>query len=179
MNTPQDPEDIHPEAIAPEERAFINAKAGFSLFGNPLHAYSASRRVAAQSMGMLYPYIGEGAGDQFEKTGAYAGMLKDILILLWLCTLPDASEMTKEEVRDPQAWNPSRAVANSARALDAAITWGEEQGLMEMNGEKYNEAAQVFIAMVTGVQASEFKLNVVAPEGESSAEDEDPESPNA
>lgn len=165
MNTPPanepltdtiDPEDLHPESQA-HEVAFMDAKSVFSLFGEDLRPFSPSRKVAAQKMGMMYPYVGDGGGAQFEKTGSYPGMLMDVIILCWLCSLADPDELDKEE-RKAGVWTPVRALSRSEAALEAALAWGTEKELIDLNGAPYREAMQVFMAIVTGVAASEFKL---------------------
>jgi hypothetical protein len=148
------------------EEAFVSAKAGFQLFGELLKPFTPSRKVAAQSMGMLYPFVGEGGLDQMNATGSYPGMLKDVIVCLWLCTLKDPSDQTLQEVKAGE-WNPSRAIAKPTQALESAMGWAEKLGIMDMNGKKYREAAQVFMAIVSGVSASEFHLVVEdAVEGE-------------
>lgn len=153
-----DPE-LTNEQPSEAEVAFQEAKAGFEVFGEGLHAYSPSRRVAAQTMGLLYPYVGETGSDQFDKTGTYPGMLKDVIILLWLCILPDPSELTVAQVKE-KAWTPSRALQKPSDAMEVAMTWAEEKGVCDMASPPYKEASEVFMAIVAGVSASEFRLAI-------------------
>lgn len=152
------------------ENSFVKAKAGFELFGQLLHAYTPSRKVAAQSMGMLFPFVGEAGQKQMEESNTYPGLLKDLIICLWLCQLKDASEQGKDEIRNAE-WNPSRALARPAPAFEASMVWAEEEDLMSMTGKKFQEALQVFMAIVTGVAASEFRLKVDEPEQDESTEE--------
>ena len=91
------------DEITPEESSFINAKRGFELFGAALAPYSASRKVAAQTMGMQWPFIGEAALAQLQATNMYPGAIRDTAILLWLCTLPDASTALARGVWTPRS----------------------------------------------------------------------------
>lgn len=145
------------EEMPEHEAAFVRAKAGFELFGNPLFKYSASRKVAAQAMGLLYPFVGEGGSRQIESTGLYPGCTKDTIIVLWLCSIKDTIDLSKEEVK-ARAWSPSRAVISPPAALEAAMEWGEQVGICDSSDAKFLEAYQTFMAIVTGVEASKFRV---------------------
>jgi len=142
-----------------EDVAFVGSKAGFELFGTPLKPYSPSRKVAAQSMGMLYPYIGEDAAAQFASTGVYPGALKDCIILLWLCSIEDAKDQTKDNIRSG-AWNPSRALHKPHEALETAMAWAGELEICNIGGTRFGEAFKVFIEIATAVEASKFSIAV-------------------
>lgn len=141
------------------ERAFVSAKAGFELFGESLRKYSPSRKVAAQSMGLIYPYIGDDAAAQMEATGIYPGALKDTIICLWLCTLQDASDQDKAEIR-AGAWNPSRVLHKPREALDAAMQWAADLEICDAGSERFGEAFKTFISIATAVEASKFQIVV-------------------
>jgi|APGre2960657404_1045060.scaffolds.fasta_scaffold40180_3 hypothetical protein len=143
------------EEITPEESSFINAKRGFELFGTPLAPYTASRKVAAQTMGMQWPFIGEAALAQLQATNMYPGAIRDTAILLWLCTLPDASTALARGV-----WTPSRALSKPDEARDAALEWADKCGITDSSGPKFGEAFQVFFGIVTGVDAAQFRIEV-------------------
>jgi hypothetical protein len=143
------------EEITPEESSFINAKRGFELFGAPLAPYSASRKVAATRMGMTWPFIGEAALAQLQATNMYPDAMFHSVIVLWLCTLPDASTALARGV-----WTPSRAVSKPDEARDAAIAWADSEGITDMSGPKFGEAFQVFFGIVTGVDAAQFRIEV-------------------
>jgi hypothetical protein len=146
------------------EAAFEAAKQGFELFGKPLKPYSPSRKVAAQSMGLMYPYIGEERAAIFEDTGMYPGMLTDAIILLWLCTLPDQRTPSDK-------WTPDAAAKKPGAAKIAATFWATAAGMVETMSKEFQEAQQVFMAIVSGVEASKFKLNIP---GAEQAEDDSP-----
>jgi len=153
------------DEIPAEETAFINAKRGFELFGAPLNAYSVSKKVAAQAMGMAWPFIGEAALATLQATNLYPGALRDTVILLWLCTLPDASTALARGV-----WTPSRALGKPDDARDAALEWADKSGITDTASEKFAEAFQVFFAIVSGVDAASFRIEVEKVAGESGAE---------
>ena len=151
--------------ITPEEKAFIEAKRGFELFGTPLAPYTASRKVAAQTMGMQWPFIGEAALAQLQTTNMYPGALRDAAIVLWLCTLPDASTALARGV-----WTPSRALSKPDEARDAALEWADKEGVTDSSGAKFGEAFQVFFGVVTGADAGAFRIEVEKTAGESGDE---------
>ena len=139
----------------PEETSFINAKRGFELFGEALKNYSASRKVAANAMGLGWPFIGEAALAQLQATNFYPGAIRDMVIVIWLCTLPDASTALARGV-----WTPSRALSKPDEARDAALEWADKCGITDSSGPKFGEAFQIFFAVVTGVDAAQFRIEV-------------------
>lgn len=158
-------------------KAFDQAQAGFELFGVTLAPYSPSRKVAAQGMGMLYPFVGEGGAEQLDKTGVYAGAIRDTMILCWLCTLIDADKIPKDTPpRDAaKIWTPSRAMNCPADAMEAALAWGVDHNLMDVNSEEFGQAYQVFMATVNGISASEFALRLAKEKQEAGEPKPEPE----
>jgi hypothetical protein len=149
---PEEPE------IPEEESSFIAAKSDPELFGEPLRKYSPSRKVAAQSMGCLWPLIGEEGADQMSKTGMYPGLLKDMAIVLWLCSQKDASELTKDDIR-AGAWTPSRALDKPKEALAAALQWAEDNEVTEISGSRFAEGLGIFMGFATAIEASRFTVH--------------------
>jgi hypothetical protein len=145
------------EELPPHEAAFIAAKAGYELFGEPLKPYSPSRKLAAQTMGCMFPAIGDEAQAHLERTGVYPGVVKDALIVLWLCTLKDAGDLSAEDVK-AGAWTPARAMLKPADALNAAIEWAERTEIIDLSTKRTFEALTVFLAIVTAVEASQFTV---------------------
>jgi len=174
--------DEQPETLIPTTAAaaFLEVKAGHELFGIALQPWSASRVVAANSMGLVWPLPPE-AADQLRSNGLYAGSLRDTIILTWLRTILNASEQTKEAfaTQHPKAssaeltaflaaWNVQRATRSPREAFDAAIAWAEEQHLTDLAGAPFAEAYRLTLATLLGVSVSEFEVE--APAG-SKAED--------
>lgn len=139
------------------EKSFIEAKRGFELFSADLKPYSASRKVAAQAMGMRWPFIGEDALAQFQATNMYPGAIRDCIIVLWLCSIQDPSEQSLEAVKAKE-WNPSRALSKPDDARTVALEWADKAGITDPTGPKFAEAFQVFFAIVSGVDAASFTL---------------------
>lgn len=123
--------------------------AGYHLGDIELVPYSPSRKVAAQTMGMKYPHIGDDGIAAIDAMRPYKGALLDTIIVLWLCTLPDSAE--------GKAWTPSRAIRNAELALDAAMEWANDLKLNDMSIEgKFGEGYGLFMAIVSNVAAATF-----------------------
>lgn len=144
------------DAPTTSDEAFLQAKAGFTFKGEPLLPYSASRKVAAQSMGLLFPFVPD--AEEAQETGVYQGMLADVIIVIWLCSLKNASEQTRDEVKAGE-WNPSKALSKPQAAMEAAMEWAEKTGLADMNSETFLEAYKTFMAILTGISLSEFEVD--------------------
>lgn len=155
------------------EKAVLDSLAGFDLFGEPLSNYSASRKVAAQAMGLLYPYIGEAGASQMEATGIYAGVVKDMAIVLWLMTLPDPMDLTVQQIR-AKPWTPARALMKPQEALEEAVCWAESVNIVDTASDKFQEALATFMAILAGQSASEFRLQMESTRSTGPQEVEDP-----
>lgn len=150
-------EAFHEDAAA---RAFEDAKRGFELTVTdkegketiiPLAGYSPSRKLAANKMGMTYPYIGESEFDRLLQFGGYAGCLEDTIILMWLCSLPDNDPARK-------AWTPDAAAKRPAQAKLEAIAWAARMDMVDVEKPNFVNAFGVFFAIQNGMTASEFRL---------------------
>lgn len=128
----------------------------FTLFGEPLRAYSYSREIAANAMGMLYPDIGKTGAAMFAKKFTYNGILKDLSIVLWLCSIADASDIPQGNP-DGQ-WSVDAAIQDPQKALSEAIQWAGDKGITQSDFEKCLEAKAVFISIVTKADAAKFTL---------------------
>lgn len=139
-------ESLTPPAQAistPEEDAiFQREQAGEELFGKELQPYSPSRQIAAQSMGLKYPFTGE-----LDAGGSYPGILVDSIIVCWLRTLPD--------VAPDGEWTPRKATRNPAQAFDAAEEWGIAKGITHV----LHPAREVFVRTINAIGAAEFALD--------------------
>lgn len=120
--------------------------------------YTPNRVVAAQSMGMRYPNIGNDGLEQFSKTGVYPGALHDVLIVLWLCSLTEDKEII-------------RAMRSPDEALGKAIAWGAEQGITDTKSEAWWAAYNRFIDIMTDINSSNGVPQI--PDGQQD-EDDDP-----
>lgn len=110
------------------------------LNGTTLRAWTPARVIAGQSMGMLYPEIGKKGYDQYRRTKTYAGIVKDVAICLWLCSVD-------EERVDEADGSPGEAYAE-ARA------WAAKLEIHKMSSEKWDQAFAKFAGIVSEVDQS-------------------------
>ncbi len=140
------------------EETFQQTVAGYQLFGEPLRKWSTDRKNAADSMGVLWPMIGDARWATWEETGRYPGMKKDVAIILWLLSLKPASELSKDEVKS-RTWTPDKAFNNPSGAVEEAMRWIDEQSWGDMSHPQFFEAANVALSIVAGVAASQFIIS--------------------
>ena len=117
----QDPEHQDP---------FVTALQGEHFADIALSPWTPARIVAAQCMGMLYPYIGDDGYEAIERTGVYPGALRDVIIFLWL-----------RQQKDPAVL---RAQRKPGEAWALATTWAATAGLIDLTGKAFKEAYQLF-----------------------------------
>ena len=104
--------------------------------------YTPNRVVAAQAMGLHHPNnISPDGLEQFNRTGIYPGMLQDVLIVLWLCSLEKDTEIM-------------RAMRSPDEAINKAIAWGADNGVTDTKSEAWWKAYNRFIDIMTGISAS-------------------------
>jgi len=156
MSTDFDQPD--PES-APAADAFARAAVPTPLFGRPLGPYTRRRYAAAQSMGLLYPCIGDEGLAQYQVTGLYPGQVRDVILLLWVCLTPHKAELTADQILAGTLCVEA-ALAQPRRAADLALAWGEAHGLLDPNDPRFDEAHAAFTAIVTPVEESRFTVSV-------------------
>lgn len=150
-------EELTPE-FSPEE-AFVSAAAGSELFGAPLRKFSFSRKLAAQQMGCKAPALGGGDQESMRTTGLYPGGLNDAIIVLWLCTIKDPSELTVDEYRAGE-FTPERAINQPVEANAKARAWAELHELENMASPQFFEAWKTFLTLMFQIEASAFEPDV-------------------
>jgi hypothetical protein len=142
-----------------------NFAAGDSLtfLGEPLKGFSIRRQFAAQACGNRLlcgraqldrvPCTCGGneptcelCGGTGERSGAYDGMFIDVAVLIYLCRCP-LSEVQLASRR------PNTVVDN-------ALAWAEEAG-MNIGSEVFNEACQIYAAIMQQLQDAQFKVTKV------------------
>lgn len=128
---------------------------GHILFGEILRAWSASREVAGRAMGLKYPFIGEDGMKALESSGSYPQQLPDTIIALWVCTLPDATELSREEAR-AKPWTPAKAFSNPGDAMEAAILWADGKGFASLMSPKFPEATETAANIINEYMAAKF-----------------------
>lgn len=152
------------QAPSGANKAFIESD-GHLFLGERLQPYTASRIVAAQAMGLIYPKIGNDGLAQLKKTGLYPGELKDMIIVLWLCRLKE-----KEEV--------SAALMDPIAAYDAAEKWAGEIGLCDMTSDVFAYGLLVFQNIMNEIGESRTTPIASSRRGGSGDEDDDEEADN-
>lgn len=107
------------------------------LNGLKLYPWTAEREIAGNSMGMLYPRIGKDAFDQYKRTKMYPGLLRDLIVCLWLCT------QNEDEVDD--------ADSAPVDAYKRARQWATSRGIHKVDSDEFWQAAGRFVKIVTEV----------------------------
>lgn len=142
-------DDVGPAEKTVEE-VYEEEKMGRELFGLEAHGYSPSRKVAAQSMGLLHPFIGEEGEARVKVNGTYPGVLADVIIIGWLCSIPDSGG----------TWTPAKAFRKPELAMEVAIAWATDQGIVDINSERFKEAFEFFVRTMNAVGESDFTIEV-------------------
>lgn len=130
MNHDIDIETPDTEEVATVDANFNQAKMGAELGGLELQPWSPARKITAQSMGMLYPHIGDDGYEALARTGIYPGALRDVIIFTWLCTQRERSVITRAQRKPIEAWETAQAWADKAGLLDMASTEFQEAYLL-------------------------------------------------
>ncbi len=153
----EEPPDIgHEEAITD---AFLNSH-NHKLGDLELEPYTPPRRIAAQAIGLFYGSLDEAGIAQLEATKLYPGVVRDIAVVLWLCSLKDDPKngVTAERLIDEAA----RDRLGSARK---AVQFAEEHGLVDTADESFWDGYAVFARIQKQVADSrvEAKKKTVNP----------------
>lgn len=121
----------------PSADAFVTAIQGETFAGQPLNAWSPPCKIAAQSMGMLYPFIGDEGLEIMSRTGIYPGELRDVIIFLWLrCQAPAA--VIKAQSKPLEAWG-------------FASAWAEGAGLLDIRSPAFEEGSRLFVQKMNAI----------------------------
>lgn len=123
---------------------FTAAAIGNEFSGQQLQPWTPPRKIAAQSMGMLYPLIGDAGMEQLQTTGIYPGALKDTIIYLWLCSKPTPADIQRAIRKPQEAWN-------------AAQQWAETADLVDLTSEAFVSGYQLFTEKMAAEQAARSK----------------------
>lgn len=112
------------------EKAFTDS--GLHQFnGFDLQPWTLSRKVAAQAMGMFIGNVDEAGRSRFATDKVYPGALRDVIVMLWLCTLKTESEV------DAAARGPTLAIQK-------AYVWAAQHGLDGIDKESFWKAYAIF-----------------------------------
>jgi hypothetical protein len=126
------------------ERSF--AKDAKVWNGLTLQPYSASREAAADSMGLKFGYRFTAADrEEFFGTGLYAGIKRDIGIVMWLC-----AKASEDEIHQAGTYGPA--------AERKANEWARENKLQDMGSDEFASAHEIFIAIMNELYAARTKV---------------------
>ncbi len=138
------------QVITAEDDAFI--KSDKNVFQDLLlKPWTPERIVAAQGMGLLYPNIGNEGIDHFDRTGLYPGVLKDIMIVLWLCTILEEPD----EKKPSQGMTVIDAIGAPKMALKEAMKWAVDKKIVQMKSDEFWSAYGLFSNIFKQVSDSE------------------------
>lgn len=130
------------ETPSPTTAAFTGSESHI-FDGVKLHPFTPQRAVASQTMGRVYPFIGKDGLEQFNRTGLYPGMVKDIVIVLWLCSV------NHEEV--------DMAEGAPREAYQKALTWAAEKNIHNVESDEHKKAVEMFFEILNEVKNSQTK----------------------
>jgi hypothetical protein len=109
-----------------------------------LQPFTPERFVAAQAAGLKFPI----ARDAWPQDGTlYAGELMDAVLVLWICTIPVASDK-------PGDWTVKRALRKPDQAMEAALTWGAEKGISVAQSPAFWKAIELYEGILVDVTNS-------------------------
>jgi hypothetical protein len=124
----------------PAEEAFTQSDA-HDLGDLELQPYTPDRAVAAQAMFLRYGFVDEAGLEFFKAHKIYPGAVRDVAVVLWLCSLTNQSEIDKAS-RDPIA------------AARKAVEWSHERKMDNTRSEEFWKAYTVFMRIMAQVDAS-------------------------
>jgi hypothetical protein len=136
--TPNDSEIYGPDD--PAEEAFTRSDS-HALGDLDLQPYTPDRAWAAQSMGLRYGFIDDAGVEFFREHKIYPGALRDVAIVLWLCSLTNEVEIDK-------------ACRNPIAAARKAATWSHQLKMDNPRGDGFWKAYAVFMQIMAEVDAS-------------------------
>jgi hypothetical protein len=124
----------------PAEEAFTQSDA-HELGDLELQPYTPDRAVAAQAMFLRYGFVDEAGLEFFKAHKIYPGAIRDVAVVLWLCSLTSETEIDKAS-RDPIA------------AARKAVEWLHERKWDNPRGDEFWKAYTVFMRIMSEVDAS-------------------------
>jgi len=133
------PDEGEAKVLTPE-RAFIQS-VDHSLNGTKLEPYTIERMWAADSMGLRWGRLSAPAAKQFAESNTYPGMLGDVAIIIWLCSVTDVEEIRTAR-RDP------------SQAEDKATKFAEEHKIASQRQKEFWSAYRIFLDIMTEVHVA-------------------------
>ncbi len=108
-----------------------------------LQPWTPERYLAGQSMGMIHPRVGDEGWDQFDRTKMYPGCVKDTVIVIWLCSIPDSPNGSSDF-----QWNVEDADARPVEAYRVAKKWAKSRGILNADSVEWWHAYGKFAEVV-------------------------------
>lgn len=147
-------DEIESSNDAPE-RAF---RAQHEFLGNKLEPFSHLRRTAAENLGlqlfkMSPDSVYETLGPDGEPVQMYTGVIRDVGIVLWVCSQPDSVVM--------------RARRKPAEYETQIDKWADEKGAT-IGGASFVEAMSVFGEIIQAVMSTNPIPNIKEKGGDTS-----------
>lgn len=124
------------EAFVSSERHVLN--------GLKLEPWTEARRVASQSLGLIYPNLSATDWVLFKRGGAYPGAVRDVMLTLWLCTIPAGEVLKTEALGIENAMDGSMlfGIKNNLHDIQKQGFWDGMSKCMELWNE-VNESVTV------------------------------------
>lgn len=126
----ENPEDLAPSPEAEQDEIFRSGKAGKTWRNRKLFPWSYERRVAGDGMGFKALKLTAEEWETLDATGTYAGLDRDLAILLWTLLA------TESEIR--------RAQRLPDAALQKALELAEREDL-EPGSKSYTAAGKLML----------------------------------
>lgn len=112
-----------------------------ALNGLKLEPWTPDRAIAAQSLGMVYPALGDEGWTAVKRSGIYPGAVRDVALALWLCSL------TPDQVLDAE-------MRGGKDAKQRSSAWAGEHGIHDTNKQAFWDALNLFMDMQKEVNDS-------------------------
>lgn len=126
-----------------------------------LHPFDVMRVSAAYAMGLRY---GRWTADDLKtwgESGAYSQLPNDIVIVLFLCSLPKVARPVKigegDDARYETPLTVPKVFSNPDAAIIAAYEWAERENV-DFSGDGIGKAADEFLNIMREIDASKFKV---------------------
>lgn len=146
-----EPEDVGHEKEQLEE-AFTQSES-HSLGELKLQSYSEDRVIAAQAMGLHYGFVDQAGQEQFHRTNIYPGALRDVSIVLWLCSLDDVKD-ERGNVTLRAANEIDGAARDPISGAQKAGKWAKAQGIIDTSSAEFWQAFELFFKIMREVEIS-------------------------
>lgn len=112
-----------------------------SIDGLKLEPWTPDRSIAAQSLGMIYPALGEEGWASVKRSGIYPGAVRDVALALWLCSLNPVQVLDAE-------------IAGPVEAKKKSTVFAGKHGIADAKKQSFWDALTLFMDMQREVNES-------------------------